>query len=125
VDENRDEESGVSEIDPIALLRDQVAGFLSQLDMGQKPRPSKVHESNSEMPGPEWTPAEGWTVRCVDDGVPPPAVFINLPGMYSSGDLIATRTTEARRVAMAILAACDWADGLASGVAQIDSKRTA
>jgi hypothetical protein len=110
----------------VGALRDQLAGLVSQIDSSAKPRPDKVNPADHRLPGPEWHPEKDWTVRCVDDDEPGPVcIYITPPALYDDGDLESLRTADARKFAMAILAACDWADGLASGVAQLDKRRPA
>ena len=110
----------------IGALRDQLAGLISQIDSSAKPRPDKLNPPDHRLPGPEWHPEKDWVVRCVDNepGLPT-SIYITPPALYGDGDLEALRTSDARKFAMAILAACDWADGLASGVTQLDKRRQA
>lgn len=109
----------------IGAIRDQLAGLISQIDSSAKPRPDKVNDSDERLPGPEWERSK-WVVRCIDnDPMLPVCVFITPPHWYHERELDAVPTGDARQFAMAILAACDWADGLASGVAQIDKRRPA
>lgn len=111
----------------IARLRDQVAGLLSQIDTAEKPRPNSINQPPAPNPGAVWEPAKGWTVRTIDDGVTDARfVYVTCPEHARSGccsDFDAATTVEARRVAMALLAAADWADGLAAGVTPLDGRR--
>lgn len=111
----------------ITQLRLQVAGLLSQLDTVEKPRPTSINRSPDPNPGAVWQPAKGWTVRTIDDGVTDSGfVYVTCPEHARSGccsDFDAATTDEARRLAMALLAAADWADGLASGVTPLDGRR--
>jgi hypothetical protein len=110
--------------DPIDVLRDQLAGLISQIDSSHKPRPDEIVAAGDRNPGPVWHPAGRWTVRALtDDEMPPTCVFITSPEHFKF-DFDALRTGDARKLAMAILAAADWADGLAAGVTQLDGRRT-
>lgn len=113
----------------IARLRDQIAGLLSQIDTAAKPRPNVINKAPHPVPGPEWEPVSGkygtYTIRVSDPDEDPtvPVVHVVWPDAQWSGDMDALRSTEARQLAMALLAAADWADGLATGVAQLDGRR--
>jgi hypothetical protein len=126
-EEDRHEESGVTDTDRhVHALRDQLAGLISQIDSSAKPRPDKVNPADHRLPGPEWHPEKDWVVRCVDnDHDLPTSIYITPPALYDDGDLEALRTDDARKFAMAILAACDWADGLSAGVTPLDTRRSA
>lgn len=113
----------------VALLRDQIAGLLSQIDSAAKPRPDVINRAPHPVPGPEWVPVSGrygtYTLR-VSDPDPHgavPVVHVIWPGDQWSGDMDALRSDDARRLAMALLAAADWADGLAAGVTPLDGQR--
>lgn len=107
----------------IATLRTQLAGLLSQIGTAAKPRPNEITPSGESNPGPVWHPAKDWTVRAIDDAlINPTCVYVTCPEHYG-GDFDAIRTDEARKLAMALLAAADWADGLAAGVPQLDTHR--
>jgi hypothetical protein len=110
--------------DAITMLRDQVAGLLSQLDTAVKPRPDSVTSPGERHPGAQWLPAKYWMVRTLDnDLADPPCVFVTTPQHYD-GDFDAIDTAGARRLAMALLAAADRADELAAGVPHLDNHRT-
>lgn len=111
----------------IARLRDQVAGLLSQIDTAAKPRPTELKRRPSKNPGALWHPVKHWTVRTLDDDLlNPTCVYVTNPEHHRSGcanDFDAVTTDDARRLAMALLAAADWADGLAAGVTPLDGRR--
>jgi hypothetical protein len=114
----------------IAMLRDQLAGLLSQIDTSAKSRPNKINRSPHPVPGPEWIPVSGrngtYTVRVADPSPEPvmPIVHVIWPDEQWSGDMDALNSTEARELAMALLAAADWADGLVAGVTPLDARRS-
>jgi hypothetical protein len=111
----------------IAVLRDQIAGLLSQIDHGAKPHPTMVMRAGALNPGAAWCPVKNWTVRAFDgDLTSPRSVFVTTPEhvRFDAGrDFDAVTTDDARRLAMALLAAADWADGLAAGVTPLDGRR--
>lgn len=111
----------------IARLRDQIAGLLSQIDHGTKPRPMVITRPPERNPGAAWHPVKDWTVRALDDDpTSPMCVFVTTPEhvrFSTPNDFDAVTTDDARRLAMALLAAADWADGLAAGVTPLDGRR--
>lgn len=113
----------------IARLRDRLAGLLSQIDTAAKPRPDVINRAPHPVPGPEWVPVSGrhgtYTVRVSDpdEDLTVPVVHVIWPDEQWSGDMDALHSTEARQLAMALLAAADWADGIASGVTPLDGRR--
>lgn len=108
----------------VAVLRDQLAGLISQIDSSAKPRPNKLNPPDHRLGGPEWHPDKGWVIRCIDNepGLPT-SIYVTSPDAFHETDFFAVSTSGGRILAMAILAACDWADGLASGVTQLDARR--
>jgi hypothetical protein len=124
----------LTDIDAVGAIRDQLAGLLSQIDSSAKPRPDKLNPPDHRLPGPEWHPEKrlvrdqraAWIIRCIDnDPTPPTCIFITSPESVCDTDFSALPTEDARKLAMAILAACDWADGLAAGATQLDKRRPA
>lgn len=113
----------------IAQLRDQIAGLLSQIDTAAKPRPNVINKPPHSVPGPEWVPVSGrygtYTLRVSDPDEEPivPVVHVIWPDDQDTGDMDALSSDDARRLAMALLAAADWADGLAAGVTPLDRRR--
>lgn len=106
----------------LAILRDQLASLVSRIDTAELPQPDGIEDALGAT-GPVWNPAKGWTIRCVDDDRSRPAsVYLSSPEHFG-GDVTAEGIADARRIAMAILAACDWADGIANGVTQLNARR--
>ncbi|MFF5261322.1 hypothetical protein ACFY4C_20460 [Actinomadura viridis] len=111
----------------IAALRAQIAGLLSQIDTAAKPRPTAVTWPPEPSPGATWYPAKSWTVRTIDDDLLAPRfVYVTTPEHFrfeASRDFDSITTDDARRLAMALLAAADWADGLAAEATPLDARR--
>ncbi|TYK45196.1 hypothetical protein [Actinomadura decatromicini] len=111
----------------LARLRDQVAGLLSQIDTAAKPRPTVITRAPERNAGAAWHPVKDWTVRTINDELLEPCfVYVTYPEHVRtevSGDFDALTTDDARRLAMALLAAADWADGLAADVTPLDGQR--
>ena len=78
----------------LSTLRDQLALLVSRLDTSHVLKPDSVDEALG---------ASG-----------PVCVYVSSPEHYG-GDVTAEEVGAARRIAMAILAACDRAEGLAYG----------
>jgi hypothetical protein len=109
-------------IDPAALpatirdLREQVAGILSHLDTAYLPSPARIRGKHEGLPGPEWTVESTrrrrdftqWRVHAVDGESD--AVFFHSPDAMFDQDVEALKIVEARGIAMALLAACEWAE---------------
>lgn len=114
--------------DPIAVLRDQLAGLLSQIDARHKPRPDELVRDGERLPGPRWLPADRWKLWVITDDqeLNGGFIYVTTPQHHeleAPGDFDPLPTHEARKLAMAILAAADWADGLAQGVTPLDARR--
>jgi hypothetical protein len=112
----------------IATLRDQLAGLLSQIDASHKPRPTSVVRDGERLPGPRWEPTKRWKLWVFTDeeDLNRSFVYVTTPQHHeleAPNDFDALPTHEARKLAMALLAAADWADGLAAGVPQLDQHR--
>jgi hypothetical protein len=116
--------------DPISLLRDQLAGLVSQIDSAHKPRPDQIVRDGDKLPGPRWLPVNRWKLWVIteEDELNRGFIYVTTPQHHeleAPNDFDALHTHEARKLAMAILAAADWADGLGTGVAQLDGRRPA
>ncbi|MGA5670116.1 hypothetical protein ACPCTG_32125 [Streptomyces pseudogriseolus] len=114
--------------------------MLALAETAEKPRPTVVHQRPHPMPGHEWAVSarmprkvydhfyrrerDGWLVRATDSADDADCVFISTPDAMDAEDFMAVPTTTARQLAMAILAACDRADSIRHGVANLDAWRT-
>lgn len=114
---------------PIADLRDQLAGLISQIDTAEHPRPTEI-VTGGRNPGARWAVTSRWKVWAITEtpSTSPPCVYLTTPQHHvheAPNDFDALTTTKARCLAMAILAAADWADGLTpdSNVTPLDSRR--
>lgn len=94
-------------------LAESLAGY------APPPRPDGVERHNPHKLGPLWNvppPAgnsglDGHVVRVVEDGDPPLSVFVEGGQFSYGGDMEAFDPRRARILAMALLAAADWAEG--------------
>ncbi|TMR10106.1 hypothetical protein ETD86_41000 [Nonomuraea turkmeniaca] len=106
-----------SPLDLVAELRRQVTGLVAHIDTTGKPVPDHVNPARHRLPGPVWHPVPGWTVRVIHDGESLlDSVYLTTPHMYAGTDFDAYRVAAVRRIAMAMLAACDAADARMAGV---------
>lgn len=93
--------------DVIADLRLRIASLLGLIDSGTKPEPHGVIPPEERNAGPVWKPGGKWRIRAVDED--DDSIYVTTP-LDWDGDFSALSLEEGRRLAMAILAACDWAE---------------
>ncbi|MEV8636860.1 hypothetical protein AB0395_34980 [Streptosporangium sp. NPDC051023] len=108
----------------MAELRRHVSGLLAHIDTTGRPTPDHVNPDDHRLPGPVWHPASNWTIRVIDSGSTPDVVYVTTPGAFHPSDFDATRIAATRRIAMAMamLAACDYADHRLAGVTFIGGR---
>jgi hypothetical protein len=103
----------------------------------ERPKPTRINGPDHQWPGHEWdlremTPPHGtkdkvWVIRTVDeqeaaDGL----VYVSTPeAMYPGLDFVPLYASDARQLAMALLAAADRADHEALGVPRLEDRRKA
>lgn len=91
-------------------LREEAAELLALIDTAQLPPPDRISDS-PHLPGPEWIVREDrdqWRVHATAQEAD--VVFIHTPDAMFITDVLAVRVRDARRIAMSLLAACDWVD---------------
>lgn len=115
-------------------IRAELRELLTLADTAVKPLPDRrVPDTHPFAPGWEWRvdyrshdqvdPARSvWSVLVREPDEVSGVVYIHGPDSMA-GDYMACPTTEARAVAMAILAACDRADAQASGLLNLADRR--
>jgi hypothetical protein len=119
-------------------LRRQLLNLVAIADSGQRPRPDVINPPGHAMPGHEWRVDQRvlpgrrpplWVVRTVDDEETRPHVYVAEPDRVREYDWIdrldftSMSTTDARRLAMALLAAADHAEHRAAGVPRLEDRR--
>lgn len=92
----------------VASLRTAISGLLDLIDSGCLPDPHGVIP-DGERAGPVWKPGGKWRIRALNDPGSRGFVYVTTPDAWD-GDYEAFPVTDARRLAMTILAACDWAE---------------
>lgn len=121
-------------------LRRTLRHLVAMADSAERPKPDVINPPGHGMAGYEWRiPQEApfaarpplWLVRTVDNREDRDAVYVAQPNPYEVHDWERTldfaplSPTEARRLAMALLAAADRADHLTAGVPRLEDRRTA
>jgi hypothetical protein len=117
----------------LGQLRAELRELAMLADTSEKPMPDRELPSTHPMgPAREWMVTfratlafehnRLWSVLARDADDFANCIYIHTPDSFD-GDYVATHTTEARQLAMAILAACDRADELTAGVTHLGDRR--
>jgi hypothetical protein len=122
-------------------VRRELAMLVAMADTAERPKPDVINPPGHAMPGHEWrvvqtVPVETrrpplWLVRSVDDEESRDCVYVAEPDRAREYDwmdwLDFTPMTpqDARRLAMALLAAADRAEHLTAGVTRLEDRRRA
>lgn len=105
-------ETGSARIDrtpeALAVLRDRILSLASLADTRVKPDPHGVIPDGPRK-GPVWKPHGKWRIRALEDPDAAGFVYVTTPQDWD-GDYEPMSLEEARRLAMSLLAACDWAE---------------
>jgi hypothetical protein len=118
-------------------IRHILTRMVAQADSSERPKPDVINPPGHSMPGHEWritqTVLTGrppvWLVRTVDDSEVCDSVYIAQPypenryDWLDKLDFTPMEPHEARRFAMAILAAADRAEHQAAGVTRLEDRR--
>lgn len=121
-------------------LRRELRRLVAIADTAERPKPDVINPPEHGMAGHEWRIAQEvvlgvrppmWVVRAVDEPETRDAVYVAQPDPYVTYDweyqlnFIAMRPQDARRLAMALIAAADRAEHLVAGVTRLEDRRTA
>ena len=124
----------------IAQLRRELVHLVSLADTAERPKPDVINPPDHGMAGHEWRIAQEvpsgrrpplWVVRTVDDPDTRDGVYVAQPDPYVTYDwerqldFVAMSPLDARRLAMALLAAADRADHLTADVPRLEDRRRA
>jgi hypothetical protein len=123
----------------IGDLRRHLVEMVALADTSEKPRPTTINRADHSMPGYEWAVTaymsktvydhhykrerDGWLIRATDSTDDADCIFVSTPDAMDAEDFMAVPVTSARQLAMAILAACDRAESVASHVPSLDARR--
>jgi hypothetical protein len=126
----------VTDIDdvPLRKIRSRLAELIAIADTAERPKPTRVNPADHPMPGQEWTVVEQqhpyttrqfpWVIRAVDDPEYAGTIYLSTPDSTNPGeDFQPVDLTDARRIALAILAACDRSDHVLYGVTRLEDHR--
>jgi hypothetical protein len=116
-------------------IRRELHHLVSLADATEHPKPTRINGPDHPMPGYEWDLRErarpygstdsDWVVRTVDeqetaDGL----VYVSTPESANPGeDFVPMYTSDVRRLAMILLAACDRADHQTHSVSRLEDRR--
>jgi hypothetical protein len=125
----------------LAEVRRELALLVAMADTAERPKPDVINPAGHAMPGHEWRIQQHvsvprfrpplWIIRTVDDPEDSDGVHIAQPDLYAtydwerSLDFTAMLPVDARRLAMALLAAADRAEHLTAGVTRLEDRRRA
>jgi hypothetical protein len=121
-------------------IRRELRHLVAVADSCERPKPDVINPPDHSMAGHEWritteAPFASrpplWLVRTVDDPETRDSVYVAQPDPYVAYDwereldFVPMSPTDARRLAMALLAAADRADHLTAGVPRLADRRGA
>lgn len=121
-------------------LRQELRRLVALADAAERPKPDTINPSEHSMAGHEWRVTQEapfamrpplWVVRSVEDSETRDCIYVAQPDPYvkhnweSQLDFVSMQPTDARRLAMALLAAADRAEHLSAGVPRLEDRRTA
>lgn len=130
--------SGPADDLTLGQLRGELARLVAQADTAELPKPDVINGPDHAMPGHEWRVVQqvrvdrhqppSWIVRTVDDEDTRDCVYLAEPDIYRAYDWMdrldftAMTPVDARRLAMALLAAADRAEHLTAGVTRLEDR---
>jgi hypothetical protein len=121
-------------------IRRELAQLVAMADTAERPKPDVINQTG-DMAGHEWRVHEHvrvdrhrppvWLIRTVDDPEFRDSVYVAQPDPYRVHDWLdrldftPMTPVDARRLAMALLAAADRAEHLTAGVPRLEDRRRA
>ncbi|MFD5899071.1 hypothetical protein [Streptomyces sp. NPDC060366] len=124
----------------LGAIRKELRNLVAIADSAERPKADVINPPEHSMAGHEWRIAQEapfaarppmWIVRSVDDSETRDCVYIAQPDPYVSYDwerqldFVCMSPLDARRLAMALLAAADRAEHKALGVTRLEDRRKA
>ena len=121
----------------LSAMRQELQRLVTLAGTADRPKPTRINGPGHAMPGYEWdvteqltpygTRTRTWMVRTADEDKGETAdglVYVSTPdSMYPGLDFASMYSTDARRIAMALLAAADRADHAAAGIPRLEDRR--
>lgn len=117
-------------------IRNELHRLVSIADSAERPKPTRINPADHSMPGWEWDLREQthpygsrdyvWVIRAIDEqDTSDGKVYVSTPeSMHPGEDFVPLYASDARRLAMALLAAADRADSVSQGVTSLGAWRT-
>lgn len=117
-------------------LRAELHRLVAIADSAERPKPTVIYSGDHSMPGWEWVLHEQahpytqreyvWVIRAIDEqDTDNGMVHVSSPeSMFPGQDFVPMYSSDARRLAMALLAAADRADSVSQGVTSLAARRT-
>jgi hypothetical protein len=97
-------------LEALSVLRSRVAELLDLIDTSVLPDPHGIIPPGERRAGVVWKPGGKWRIRVLDDdSAKGEFVYVTNPELAEYGDFEAMTLAEARKLAMALLSACNWA----------------
>ncbi|MER8002970.1 hypothetical protein [Streptomyces sp. NPDC095613] len=124
----------------LAVLRRELQSLVALAGSAERPKPDVINPAEHAMAGHEWRITQEapfaarpplWIVRAVDEAETRDCVYVAQPDPYVIYDwerelnFASMQPADARRLAMALLAAADRAEHLAADVPRLEDRRTA
>jgi hypothetical protein len=123
----------------IGEIRRELAHLVAMADTAERPKPDVINGPDHAMPGHEWRVEQHvrvdrhrppiWIVRTVDEEETRDLVYVAEPDPYRVHDWMdrldftPMQPVDARRLAVALLAAADRAEHLTAGVTRLEDRR--
>ncbi|WP_181785362.1 hypothetical protein [Streptomyces phytophilus] len=114
-------------------MRAELERLVSLANTAERPKPTAINPPDHAMPGHEWTVTEqhphttrvhAWVIRTVDDPECANTVYVSTPDSTNPGDDFGCMSPiDARRVAMALIAAADRAEHVTARVTRLEDRR--
>ncbi|OEV10553.1 hypothetical protein [Streptomyces nanshensis] len=120
----------------LAEIRRRLVDLTAMAGVGERPKPTRINGPDESMPGWEWELHERehpcghrdfiWVIRTVDEqDIADGLIYLSTPESTHPGeDFVPLYTSDARRIAMALLAAADRAEHQAHGVTRLEDHHT-
>ncbi|NUS82751.1 MAG: hypothetical protein HOY75_08355 [Streptomyces sp.] len=117
-------------------IRNELHRLVAIAGSAERPKPTRINDHDHSMPGWEWDLREQphpygsrdyvWVIRAIDDqDTSDGKVYVSTPeSMHPGEDFVPLYASDARRLAMALLAAADRADSVSQGVTSLGAWRT-
>lgn len=123
----------------LAEVRQELHRLVALADSAERPAPTRINPSDHPMPGHEWSVTahmpkalidhyyrrerDGWLIRATDSAEDGEFIYVSTPDAMDAEDFMPIPTPSARKLATALLAACDRADAVRLNVSSLAARR--